>query len=215
MPLSDSDPRLARARRGDMNALSGVLAELTPALTRMAELRLDRALGSRVDPADLVQDALVEATRRFGEWCEQDRYPFRVWLRLLAAQSVAGAVRRHIAAQMRSAAREQTFDARSDADSAPDYRAGAGGWLTTSQTSPTQAAQRTELRERVLAAMEELDELDREILAMRAFEQLTNEEAARELGIETSAASKRFTRALTRLRPALSAFEPSGVLVLR
>ena len=63
----------------------------------------------------------------------------------------------------------------------------------------------------MLAAIEALDELDREVLAMRTLEHLTNEEVARELGLDKSAASKRFTRALQRLRPALAEFEPTDV----
>ena len=201
------DERLARARAGDTEALSSVMAELTPKLLRMVDLRLAAAQRKRFEPADVVQDALVDATKRFGEWCAQDRYPFHVWLRLLTGQSLARLLRHHLGAQMRNSEREQGLDR----DRASVTSENAADWLMASQTSPTQAAHRSELRERVLAALQELDELDREILALRVFEQLTNEEAAAELGLEPSASSKRFTRALRRMRPYLAALEPSDI----
>jgi RNA polymerase sigma-70 factor (ECF subfamily) len=214
MSLPENDPRLARLRAGDAEALSSLLAELTPVLVRRIEQRLDPAQRQRFEPLDIVQDALLEATQRFPEWCAQDSYPFQVWLRLLAAQALARALRRHHGAQMRSAAREQAFEA--DVGSgASSFAARSARQLMASQTSPTQAARRSELRERVLAALEELDELDREVLAMRTFEQLTNDEVASELGLDKSASSKRFTRALQRIRPALRAFEPSEIFALQ
>jgi RNA polymerase sigma-70 factor (ECF subfamily) len=82
--------------------------------------------------------------------------------------------------------------------------------FAASITSPSQAAQREELRVRVLAALEELDALDREVLALRHFEELSNEEVAAELAITPEAASKRFLRALLRLRPALGDFASPG-----
>src|SRR5262249_27263536 len=83
--------------------------------------------------------------------------------------------------------------------------ANAADAFIASATTPTQAVQREEVRARVLAVLEELDEVDREIVALRHFEGLSNREAATELGIEPAAASKRFARALVRLRPALQA----------
>jgi RNA polymerase sigma-70 factor (ECF subfamily) len=165
----------------------------------MIDLRMEARHRRRFEPSDVVQDALVEATRRFGEWCEQDRYPFQVWLRLLTAQALARAQRRHLQTQKRDAAREAELGLGRTSVSA----ARAADWFASTQTSPTQAARRAEVRQRVIAALAELDDMDREILALRHFEQLSNEEAAAELGIEPAAASKRFARALQRMRPVL------------
>lgn len=194
---------LALARAGDSDALNHLLSTYAPRLERMIDLRLDTAQRRRFEPADVVQDALVDATRRFGEWCAQERYPFYVWLRLLAGQALAASMRHHMQAQMRDPGREQSLEGPSNSVSAQS----AADWLMASQTSPTQAARRAEARTMVLAALNELEEVDRQILVLRNFEQLTNEEAAAELGIEPAAASKRFTRALQRMRPALRAFE--------
>ncbi len=202
--VETGEQKLARARGGDRAALSELLADHHPGLLRMVELRLDPALRRRLDAEDVVQEAMIEAARRFVEWCEQDRYPFRLWLRLLTGQALAMARRRHLGARMREAKREvELVEERASVSAVHIADA-----LVASQTSPTRAARREEARGILLLALEELDELDREILTLRHFEDLSNEEAAIELGIEPSAASKRFVRALQRLRPALKALEP-------
>jgi RNA polymerase sigma-70 factor, ECF subfamily len=200
--MSDPAPALvACARRGDAHALAELFRIYEPRLLRMVELRLDGRLRRRLDPADVVQDAWVEIVRRFDEWCRQDALPFHLWLRLIAGQSLAGAQRRHLATHMRDALREAPQrETRSTVSAVNMVDA-----FVDSATSPTQAAVREELRVSVCTAIEGLEEIDREIVAMRHFEGLTNEETAAELGIEPSAASMRFMRALLRLRPALKA----------
>jgi RNA polymerase sigma-70 factor (ECF subfamily) len=197
---------LARARRGDELALSELFRLHEPRLLRMVELRLDRRLRPRLDPADIVQDAWVDVARRFDEWCRQDRLPLHVWLRLITGQSLAGAQRRHLAAHRRDALLEAPQRAHRPHVSSASVADG----FVDSGTSPSQALAREELRERVRAAIENLEEIDREIVAMRHFEELTNEETALELEIEPSAASMRFMRALARLRPELKALGVGG-----
>jgi RNA polymerase sigma-70 factor (ECF subfamily) len=194
------------ARTGDEEALAQLLRFHEPRLVRMVELRLDSSLRRRLDPADVVQEGLLEAVRRFPEWCPQQGLPFQVWLRLIVAQSLAAAQRRHLGAHMRDAGREEALQP-SRSGITPGNAADA---FAASITSPSQAAQREELRARVLAALEALDALDREVVALRHFEGLTNEEVAAELSITPEAASKRFVRALLRLRPALDAFTGDG-----
>lgn len=197
---------LARACSGDVDALSDLLAGQRALLVRMVELRLEPKLARRLEPEDVVQQALLDAARRFPEWCRAQSYPLRVWLRLMTAQTLAEASRRHLGAQKRDAQREVE---------GPGSRTLARGaavadFFAASQTSPSQAARRDELRARLYELFEEMDELDREILTLRHFEELSNEEAAAELGIEPPAASKRFVRALARLRPLLEPFRPDS-----
>jgi RNA polymerase sigma-70 factor (ECF subfamily) len=197
MESAGANERIARARAGDCAALADLLAEHAPRLERMVALRMDRGR-STFDASDVVQDALLRATQRIDEWRASDRYPFHVWLRLLAAQALADA-ERHAGRAKRDAARVRPLEDERHAVSA----SAAAEWLLSTHTSPTQAARRSELRERVTAALAELDDLDREIIALRQFEQLSNAEAACELGISPDAATKRFVRALQRMRPAL------------
>lgn len=199
MNADPTEALLERARAGDSAALSAALAQHSSKLERMVALRMDSRLARRFEAADVVQDALLEAAQRFPEWCAQQRYPFSVWLRLLTSQKLQSAVR-DSHRQKRDIAREQPAAAHSSLTAS-----GAADWWISTHTSPTQAARRGELRERVLAALEELGELDREVLVLRYFEELSNEETAAELGIDADAASKRFARALQRIRPALRA----------
>ena len=188
-----------RARLGDEAALSESFRAHHASLLRMIEFRLDPGLRRRLDPADVVQEAWVEVVRRFQEWRALEAMPLHVWLRLIAGQALAQVHRRHLGAHKRDALREVPVP-----ESRPSVSAaGAAQALVASATSPTQAAAREELRARVLAAFENLDEIDREIVALRHFEGLSNEEAAAELSIEPTAASKRFLRALVHLRPVL------------
>lgn len=197
---------VARARQGDEHALAELFRLHQPRLLRMVELRIDKRLRQRMDPADVVQDAWVEVVRRLDEWGGQDRLPLHVWLRLITGQSLALAQRRHMGAPMRDARRDQPQRAsRPNVSSATVADA-----FVDSSTSPSQVVAREELRARVRAAIEDLDELDREIVAMRHFEGLTNQETAVELDIAPSAASMRFMRALVRLRPALKGLAVGG-----
>lgn len=194
---------LERARRGDEGALPELIRAHEPRLLRMVGLRMDPSLRARLDPADVVQEASVEALRRFPEWCAQSELSFHLWLRLVTAQALAQIHRRHLGAHMRDALREVR---------GPEARPGVSATSATdvliaSTTSPTLAARREELRARVLGALEELGDLDREIVVLRHYEGLTNEEAAAELAITPAAASKRFLRALVRLRPTLLALK--------
>jgi RNA polymerase sigma-70 factor (ECF subfamily) len=199
----DDGEAIERARRGDRTALGELLEIYRPQLLLMVDLRLDDALRRRLDPADVVQDAWIEVIRRFSEWCAQSRIPFRVWVRLTAKQALLNANRRHAAATMRTTHRE----ARMEIEAASVSAIRLAESFVASATTPTQAARRAELRTRVLEAFEELDETEREIVAMRHFEGLSNREAAAELAIEAAAASKRFTRALLLLRSRLGSLE--------
>jgi len=195
---------VTRAGRGDASALAPLFEAFRPRLLRMVNLRIDPGLSRRVDPADVVQEAWLEVARRFPRWAEEAKVPFHVWLRLVTAQTLAQVHRRHLGAHMRDALREVP---------APETRLSVSATsfadaFAASATTPTQAVARGEIRARVLAALEDLDEVDREILALRHFEGLSNEETAFELGIEPAAASKRFTRALLRLKPALEGLAP-------
>src|SRR5689334_3118756 len=188
-----------RARAGDAPAFAELLRAHEPRLLRMVELRLDSGLRRRLDPADVVQEGLLEATRRAGEWRTQPAMPVHVWLRLVVAQSLAAAQRRHLGSERRDAQREvQLSGSRSSVSLANTADA-----FAASVTSPSLAAQREELRARVLEALAGLEPLDREVIVLRHFEGLSNEEVALELAITPEAASKRFVRALLRLRPAL------------
>jgi RNA polymerase sigma-70 factor, ECF subfamily len=195
---------VARAHDGDEAALSELFQAHSPRLIRMVELRLDPSLRGRLDPADILQEVWLDLARRLPEWRALDSMPFHLWLRLMTGQALLSAQRRHLTAHMRDALREIPIP-----ESRPSISAAiAADAFIASATSPTRAVERDELRSRILDVLSNLDEIDREIVVLRHFEGLSNEEAAAELAIEPAAASKRFVRALVRLRPALQSLAP-------
>jgi RNA polymerase sigma-70 factor, ECF subfamily len=163
-------------------------------LKRLARARLDRRLNGRVDPSDIVQDALLIAYRRYPEFTANPEVTLAEWLRFLTVQKVTEAHRYHLGRQKRSVRRE-VADASEDLSivRVVDMIAGA-------LTSPHSGAIRKELQKAVAELIASMSEVDREILRLRHEEMLENEECAAMLGISNSAASKRYIRALKRLR---------------
>lgn len=169
-------------------------------LRRMVLLRLDRRLQGRVDPSDVLQEAYLDARRRVGDYLEQPDFPPFLWLRYLTAQRLLAVHRHHLGAQMRDAARDRPLHG----GPTPDATSLAGR-LLGDLTSPSQAAIRTERQAQLAAILEGLEPLDREILALRHFEELSGPEAAAIIGISAPAARQRYVRALARLKDALDA----------
>lgn len=198
---SETIHKLQRARLGDPGAFGDLLARHHERLRRMVAMRLDARLRGRIDAEDVIQETCLEATERLPEYLAQPKMPFFLWLRFLAGQRLLLLHRHHLGVQGRDAQREVALQrSRPDASSISVAHS-----LIEHRTSPTQAAAREELRARVEEALSGMELIDREVLVLRQFEQLSNEEVALELGIDTSAASKRFLRALRRLRTALQA----------
>ena len=176
--------------------LEGLLARHRDRLVRMVHMRLHEQVRARVDASDVVQEACLEASQRLAEYVADPQVPFFVWLRRLTGQRLLKTHRFHLDAQRRDVRRQ-------DRPAAPMPGVSVVAMvdmLSAQGTSPTRGAARGELRERLLALMAELPDIDREVLCMRHFEELSNEEVAYELGLGKHAASKRYIRALERLR---------------
>src|SRR5437660_9821732 len=103
----DTDQLLASASQGDATARSRLLDRHRPRLKRMVTVRLDRRLAARVDPSDVVQDALMDADRQLDDYLRDRPIPFYPWLRRIAAGRLADAYRRHVRAKRRSVEREE------------------------------------------------------------------------------------------------------------
>ncbi len=167
----------------------------------MIGLRLDPALAGRVDASDVVQDVLLEASRRLADYLRQPAMPFHLWLRHIAKDHVIDMHRRHRLAQRRSLDREQPL--RATANDASSLQLAAQ--FVDHELTPAAAAMRHELQRRLEIAVASLPEDDREVILMRHFEQLSTQEAAAMLGLTEAAASMRYLRALRRLRAVLAA----------
>jgi RNA polymerase sigma-70 factor (ECF subfamily) len=188
---------LNRAAAGDTAAVAELFSRYRKRLKRMVRLRLSRHVQSRVDESDILQEALLEAAKRMPEYLKDQPLPFFLWLRHLTGEKLIDAHRRHLGAKMRDAAQEVSLHRGAmPAASSASLAAQLLGRLT----SPSQAAIKAETRLRVQEVLNSMDPIDREVLALRHFEQLNNSEVAATLGINESTASSRYLRALKRLK---------------
>ena len=201
----ETEELLSRASKQSRQEL---LAKLFTAhrgrLRLLAELRLDRRLRRRVDPSDAVQEAYLEASRRLEGYLKKPLLPFFLWLRFLTRQKVQEIHRRHLAARKRDVRLEATRKDEGPPDASSES---LSDLFVKGGTSPSEAAQRAELKLLLLRALESMEPIDREVLALRHFEQLSNADAARELGIEEETAKKRYSRALKRLKQMLGSLD--------
>ncbi len=198
---------LEQARAGDKEALNALFARHRPRLRRMVDLRLDRRLQARIDASDVIQEAHVEVVTRLNEYLNEPSYPLFLWLRLIVGERLLKLHRHHLGTQMRDAGLEVSIyrGALPEASSAA-----LAAQLLGKHTSPTQAAVRAERMLRLQEALNTLDATDREVLSLRHFEELSLAETALSLGIEESAAAKRYIRALKRLKATLASM-PGGL----
>jgi RNA polymerase sigma-70 factor (ECF subfamily) len=203
---AETQALIDRAVRGDQGAWGELLARHRDRLRRMVALRLDRRLQGRVDASDVIQEAMLDASRRLAEFRQNPTMPFFLWLRYLTGQRLLEQHRRHLGAQGRDVGREISLYR----GAMPETTTAAlAAQLLGRHTSPSQAAQRAERKIRLQESLNSLDPLDREILALRHFEHLSNAEAAEVLRLDRSAASKRYARALVRLKDILAS-RPGG-----
>jgi RNA polymerase sigma-70 factor, ECF subfamily len=204
---ADTVRLLELARAGDKAALNEIFAQHRARLRRMVELRLDRRLQSRIDASDVIQEAYVDVVTRLEEYLTKPDYPLFLWLRLIVGERLVKLHRHHLGAQMRDAGLEVSIyrGALPEASSAA-----LAARLLGKHTSPTQAAERAERMMRLQEALNTLDPMDREVLSLRHFEEMSLAETALTFGIQESAAAKRYVRALKRLK-AILANIPGGL----
>lgn len=176
--------------------LGNLLAQHGERLKRMVRCRLDRRLQGRVDPSDVVQEAYIEAARRYPDYQHAAKMPPYLWLRFLTVQQLLIVHRKHLGVKMRSVKREVSLAL--EETPAPNMAVFAEG-LSGNLTSPSSAAARKEMNARLIAALDALAPHDREILTLRHFEQLNTVESAHVLGISEALASTRYGRAVRKL----------------
>src|SRR4051794_27603180 len=191
---------LDQAKAGDAQAVNRLLDRHREPVRRLIDLRLDPAIVQRVDASDVVQEVLLEASKRLQEYLRKPSMPFHLWLRHLAQDHLIDAHRRHHQAQKRGVDREQPLVPAAFADRSSIELAAQ---FIDPELTPASAAMQQELQRRLHAAITQLNDDDRDIILMRHFEQLSNQEVALLLTLTEAAASMRYLRALRRLRALL------------
>ena len=200
---SRADPEqhlIDRVIRGDQEALAELFSQHRDRLWRMINFRLDPRLHGRVDADDILQEAWLAAVQRIDHFLTDATRSIFVWFRLIASQTLIDLHRRHLGTQKRNAALEFSINRGWTSDSTSSA---LSFHLLGHLTSPSQAALREELSNQLQVSLQSMNEIDREVLALRHFEQLSNKETAQILGISDQACSDRYMRALARLKNVL------------
>jgi RNA polymerase sigma-70 factor, ECF subfamily len=194
----DTQELIERAARGDAEARGELLVRHRKRLLKMVAERLDRGVAARLDPSDVVQEALAAAAQHLDEFLRTRPLPYYAWLRQFAWEKLVKLHRHHIRSKKRSVTREEAWSMPLPEDSVVRLAR-----LLSKGASPSQALIRNEMRERLRAALDQLAPHDREILVMRNLEQLPVAEIAEVLGLTEGTVKVRHLRALRRLRDIL------------
>ena len=204
---SDEARLLELAAVGDSGAWHALVQLYHDRLRRMVAIRLDQRLRGRLDPSDVLQDVYINALERLPEYLNDRKLPFFLWLRLITGDRLARLHRYHLGTQARDAGREMPLVRGLYPESSS---AALAAQLLGDDRSCGETAIRAEQLALIQDALAQLDPLDREVLALRHFEQLTSPEAAQVLEISPAAAAKRYFRAVQRLRDVMANF-PGGL----
>lgn len=202
-PMNPSDPHslmLDRLRTGDPLAAAELFEQFRARLKQMVRLRLDRRIQGRIDTSDVLQEAFIDVQRKAAEFASKGELSPYLWLRLIVSERLISLHRHHLGAQIRDASQEVSL-----------HRGGLPAATTNSLanlllgrvSTPSHAAIRAERRIRLQEALNQMDPIDREVLALRHFEELSNSEVACVLDLSKTAASNRYVRALKKLRDML------------
>lgn len=196
---------IANAKAGDHSAVNQLMDRHRNSLNHLVRMRLDKKVQNRVDVSDVVQDVLVEANRRLQRYLETPVMPFHLWLRQIAKDRIIDAHRRHRVSAKRSVDREQQLFAPGGHDQSSIQLASL---LGDSNITPAAAALQKELAKKIEHSISQLEERDSEIIIMRHYEHLTNQEISKILNLSEPAASMRYLRAIRRLRELM---QPEGI----
>lgn len=191
-----SEQLVANMRGGSEDALAEVFSHYRERLRRIIRFRLDYRIAGRVSDSDVLQETFVAACKRLDHFGDRQQMPPFLWLRLLIGQQLVDLHRQHLQAGMRDARKEVSLQHNGPS---PHTSMAIAAQLVGRATGVSELVSRAEQIERLESTLNEMDSMDREVIALRHFEELSNHETAKVLGIEPAAASKRYVRAMTRL----------------
>lgn len=191
---------VSKAKAGDEIALAELFDRFKARLRRVVEVRMDHRLKGKVDPSDVLQEAFLDLANKLPAYTQRDvGMSMFVWMRLVASEKLIQIHRKHFDVQKRNAGREVSIDA-----AIPDHSSIClAGHLLGRFSSAGNKLIRQEMKQVLMATLDAMDDIDREIILMRGFEELSNVEAAESLGLSQNGASNRYVRAMTRLKKEL------------
>ncbi len=203
-----ADDLVARMRAGNKDALATVFSTYRERLRRIIQFRIDYRIAGRVSDSDVLQDTFIAAAKRLPHFSKQSEIPAFLWLRLLVKQQLIDVHRQHLQAEMRDVRKEVSLQPK---HTSPHTSMAIAAQLAGAMTSVSEVMARAEHIAQLESVLNQMDDVDREVIALRHFEELTNLETAKVLELQPSAASKRYLRAMTRLSQLMVKFEESQV----
>lgn len=205
--MSDADSAIddldARIRQGDEQALATAFSHYRERLRRIVRFRLDYRLSGRVSDSDVLQETFISAAQRLNSFANQTDIPIFLWLRLMVSQQLVDLQRRHLQAEMRDVRKEVSLQ---PVGPSPHTSVAIAAHLVQQMTAVSEVMARAERIEKLEEVLNEMDPVDREVIALRHFEELTNIETAEVLKIAPAAASKRYVRAMSKLSALMAKF---------
>ncbi|MCA9071139.1 MAG: sigma-70 family RNA polymerase sigma factor [Planctomycetaceae bacterium] len=190
-----------RVANGDTDALQSLFRGCRARLKQMIQLRISQQLQRRVDASDIVQEALLQAAVNIDDYKYDPDRPFYLWIRKIAENKLIEAHRRHFLAAKRDARKELAIPP--EQPLSVNSNSLAKQLLIGGGSSPASKAIKAEARQMIHEGLDELEPVDREVLVLHHFEQLSMSEIGLVLGISKSGASKRYLKALDRFREIL------------
>jgi RNA polymerase sigma-70 factor (ECF subfamily) len=182
---------------GDNAVLAELFSHYRERLKRIVRFRLDHRLAGRVSESDVIQESYLSASKRVDHYRGREDMPFFVWLRLIINQQLADLHRQHLQAEMRDVRKEVSLERPAIS---PHTSMAMAAQLVGNATSASRAFSRVERISKLEETLNQMEPIDREVIALRHFEELTNSEVAKVLGIDEQASSKRYVRAMKRMK---------------
>ncbi len=201
-----ADELVHRMRGGNEEALAAVFSHYRDRLRRIVQFRLDYRLAGRVSDSDVLQETYIAAAKKLKHFSRQQEMPAFLWLRLLVGQQLIDLHRQHLRAEKRDVRKEVSLQW---SVPSPQTSIAIAAQLAGPNTAVSEVVARAERIERLESVLNRMDPIDREVIALRHFEELSNTETARVLDIEPAAASKRYVRAMSRLGELMAEFNAS------
>ena len=192
---------IAQLQAGDTAALAELFSVYQPRLERIIRFRMDHRLAGRISETDVIQEAYLNASKRIEHFLKQADFPFFVWLRLIVNQTLVDLQRQHLQAEMRDVRKEISLQ---QSNASHQTSLALAAQLVGKMTSASGVLSRSERMATLQQALNQMKEIDREVIALRHFEELSNAEAANVLGIDEQASSKRYVRAMKRMKDVLN-----------
>lgn len=221
MNWDDPNEVLNKLKQDPPTVLGAAFSQYREIFLKLVQFRIDPVLAGRIDPEDVLQESWVAARNRLSHYLndsdehsgnrdESGRMSLFVWLRLVVMQTLVDLQRHHLGAKMRDAYRQKSIHKNSATGSSDLTSISLVQKLVGNWTSPSGAVMRQERAIQIRQAVESMDPIDREVLALRHFEELTNSQTAQVLGIKQKAASIRYVRSLRRLKEILNQTDDFG-----